>query len=65
MSRALIGCAPANCVMVGNEVKNDIWPAKEAGTKTFWVTDTSDPAVPADWRGTLEAFGARLERSEI
>jgi FMN phosphatase YigB (HAD superfamily) len=62
---ALVGCAPADCVMVGNEAKNDIWPAKEAGMKTFWVTDTSDPAVPADWHGTLEAFGARLERGEI
>ncbi|HEX7588056.1 MAG TPA: HAD hydrolase-like protein [Anaerolineae bacterium] len=62
---ALLDCAPADCVMVGNEAKNDIWPAKEAGMKTFWVTDTSDPAVPADRRGTLEGFGARLERGEI
>ena len=62
---ALLGCAQADCVMVGNEAKSDIWLAKEAGIKTFWVTDTRDPAVPADGRGTLEDFGARLERGEI
>ena len=61
----LIGCAPADCVMIGNEAKNDIWPAKEAGMKTFWVTDTSDPAVPADWRGTLQDFGVLLESGEL
>ena len=50
---ALIGCPPADCVMVGNEARNDIFPAKEAGMKTFWVTAAreSDPDVPADWRG--------------
>lgn len=59
-----IGCAPQDCVMVGNEVQNDILPAKRAGMKTFWVTDTAFMAtdVPADWRGTLEEFGALLER---
>ena len=62
---ALIGCPPADCVMVGNEAMNDIWPAKQAGMKTFWVIDHGEPDVPADWRGTLEDFGARLERGEI
>jgi FMN phosphatase YigB (HAD superfamily) len=62
-----IGCAPQDCVMVGNEVPNDILPAKRVGMKTFWVTDTAFMAtdVPADWRGTLAEFGALLERGEI
>lgn len=64
---ALIGCAPADCVMIGNEVQNDILPAKRAGMKTFWVTDAGEfpTDVPADWRGTLEDFGALLERGEL
>ena len=64
---ALIGYRPTDCVMVGNEAQNDILPAKRAGMKTFWVTDAgSIPTdVPADWHGTLEDFGARLERGEI
>ena len=59
-----IGCAPEDCLMVGNEVQNDILPAKRAGMKTFWVTDTAFMAtdVPADWRGTLVEFGELLER---
>jgi FMN phosphatase YigB (HAD superfamily) len=58
-----IGCAPEDCVMVGNEVQNDILPAKRVGMKTFWVTDTAFMAtdVPADWRGTLAEFGEVLK----
>ncbi|MBI5032333.1 MAG: HAD family hydrolase [Chloroflexi bacterium] len=51
----MIGCAPEDCVMVGNEVENDILPAKRAGMKTFFVTNAHNANVdaPADWRGTL------------
>ncbi len=64
---AMIGCAPGDCIMVGNEVQNDVLPAKRAGMKTFWVTDAGamPTDVPADWRGTLEDFGALLERGEL
>jgi len=62
-----LGCAPADCVMVGNEAQNDILPAKRVGMKTFWVTDSAFMAtdVPSDWRGTLAEFGALLERGEL
>ena len=64
---ATIRCAPEDCVMVGNEVMNDIVPAKRAGMKTFWVTEVAEfpTDVPADWRGTLEDFGRLLERGEL
>ncbi len=63
----LIGCAPADCVMIGNEVQNDILPAKRAGMKTFWVTGAGEfpTDVPADWRGTLQDFGVLLESGEF
>jgi FMN phosphatase YigB (HAD superfamily) len=63
----LIDCAPADCVMIGNEVQNDILPAKRAGMKTFWVTDAGEfpTDVPADWRGTLQDFGVLLESGEF
>ncbi|MCX7838408.1 MAG: HAD family hydrolase [Anaerolineae bacterium] len=64
---AKIGCAPGECVMVGNEVQNDILPAKRAGMKTFWLTNTAfmPTDVPADWRGTLTDLNELLERKEL
>ncbi|MCI0476833.1 MAG: HAD family hydrolase [Anaerolineales bacterium] len=62
-----IGHKPEDCIMVGNEVQNDILPAKRVGMKTFWVTNAAFMAtdVPTDWRGTLAEFGALLERGEL
>ena len=59
----VIQCEPQNCLMVGNEVKNDIMPARKAGMKTFWVTNAGGipTDVLADWVGTLEDFGRLLE----
>ncbi|HEX7594239.1 MAG TPA: HAD family hydrolase [Anaerolineae bacterium] len=63
----MIGCAPEDCVMVGNEIKNDILPARKAGMKTFWVTNAGGilTDVPADWHGTLEDFGRLLESRSL
>lgn len=58
---ARIGCAPAECVMVGNEIENDIAPANRAGMKTFWVARDTYTNAPADWRGTLEDFEKLLD----
>lgn len=59
----MIGCAPEDCVMVGNEVQNDILPAKRAGMKTFFVTSGQNANVdaPSDWRGTLGDLEKLLE----
>jgi FMN phosphatase YigB (HAD superfamily) len=61
---AMLGCAPQDCVMVGNEAQNDIVPAKRAGMKTFFVANDTiaPPDVPSDWRGTLTDFGELLEQ---
>lgn len=48
-----IGHAPENCLMVGDDIENDIQPAAEAGMQTFWVTDEPGDEHPADWAGTL------------
>jgi len=48
-----IGRAPEECLMVGDDLENDIRPAAEAGMHTFWVTDDPGEDQPADWTGTL------------
>ena len=59
----MIGCAPEDCLMVGNEMQNDILPAKRAGMKTFFVTNgTVEKDVLADWIGTLGDLAKLLEK---
>lgn len=48
-----IGQNPEDCLMVGDEVENDIRPAAEVGMHTFWVTDELSNDHPADWAGAL------------
>lgn len=34
-----IGCTPEECIMVGNDVNEDVLPAKELGMQVFLLTD--------------------------
>jgi FMN phosphatase YigB (HAD superfamily) len=56
---AMIGCAPAECLMVGDDRDMDM-PAGALGMRTFYVG--SDPEAPADHRGTMEDLAALLRR---
>ncbi len=62
-----IGVDPSECIMVGNDVEQDITPARKIGMKTFWVTDAGGlpTDVASNWRGTLEDFGDLLKSREI
>jgi HAD superfamily hydrolase (TIGR01549 family) len=64
---ARLGVKPSECVMVGNDVGNDISPARKVGMKTFWITDAGalPTNVASDWRGTLEDFGDLLTSGEL
>ena len=59
---ARVRVAPADCIMIGNDVEMDILPARRAGMRTYWVTEAGEMAtdVPTDWRGTLAEFGQLL-----
>lgn len=48
-----IGRAPEECLMVGDDLENDIRPASEAGMHAFWITDDPGKDGPADRAGTL------------
>ena len=65
---ALIGCRPEECLMVGNDVEEDL-VAAELGLKTFLVTDwliNRKAATPApDYRGSLAELAAFLAGSDL
>lgn len=56
---ALLGVRPDECVMVGNDVQQDIEPAQAVGMRTFladpWLTG-DDSRIAVDGRGTLQDF---------
>lgn len=58
----LLGVKPTECLMVGNEIQNDIVPAKKIGMKTFWITRDMHTDASADWRGTLEDLEKMLDQ---
>lgn len=57
-----IGHPPEDCLMVGNELENDIQPAAAVGMGTFWITDAPAASHPADGTGTLADVVGLLER---
>jgi FMN phosphatase YigB (HAD superfamily) len=57
---AMIGCAPEQCLMVGDDRDIDM-PASDVGMRTFYVG--GDAETPADHRGTLRVLADLLQRS--
>jgi FMN phosphatase YigB (HAD superfamily) len=58
---AFLGRQPAECLMVGDSLDQDIEPAGRVGLRTFWVTENPDPAVLADWQGSLTDLQRLIE----
>ncbi len=59
----IIGENPQDCLMVGNDVGEDL-PAKKTGMKTFLVEDMlidNGSTLQADWRGRLQDLFAFIE----
>ena len=46
---------PVACLMVGDDLENDIAPARQLGMRTFWVTEHPDDSHVADHAGPLHA----------
>lgn len=64
----MIGHAPENCLMVGNDPKADIRPAAAAGMRTFWLCDLGQRRIrdlPADYSGTLSDVQALIEGGSL
>ncbi len=59
-----IGVAPANCLMVGNDVDEDL-PAGKTGMRTYLVEDLlidkGQTGLIPDWRGSLTDFAQFIE----
>lgn len=65
-----IGRAADECVMVGNEIENDIRPAKAVGMRTFFVTGegeaiSDEVASLVDDHGSLGDLRRLIERREV
>ncbi len=56
---ALVGCVPAECMMVGDDRSMDM-PASDAGMRTFYAG--RDDGVSADWSGSLDDLADLLPR---
>lgn len=54
-----LGCAPPECLMVGDDRGNDM-PAAATGMQTFYVGDDRD--VPSDYRGAIGDLPDLLRR---
>ncbi|MDW8069045.1 MAG: HAD family hydrolase [Anaerolineae bacterium] len=61
-----LGRAPEECIMVGDEWKMDIHPARQVGMQTFWIADRETPPPagepPPDGQGALADFARWMLR---
>lgn len=60
---AAVGAEPGRALMVGDDWKNDIIPAAEAGLLTYWIApDNATPPDPTllSGRGSLDDLAARV-----
>lgn len=56
-----IGHDPKDCLMIGDDVENDIQPAAALGMRTFWITDEPVDERPADGAGSLSDVARIIE----
>ncbi len=59
-----IGVAPGDCLMIGNDVKEDMQPASRIGMDTYLVTDWMIPDADQPWEGKQGSFQDLLEMLE-
>lgn len=59
-----LGCSPTECLMIGNDVKEDLIAGK-LGIKTYLVTDTiinsENLAIIADYSGSLTDLNSNID----
>jgi HAD superfamily hydrolase (TIGR01549 family) len=60
-----VGAAPEATWMVGDDVENDILPARSLGLKTWWITSSPSASAQADRQGTLSEFLAWLKTGNL
>lgn len=59
-----IGVEPADCLMIGNDEKEDAWAASQAGLDCFLVTDCLIPCKSFHWEGMRGTFAQAVEYLE-
>ena len=59
-----IGVEPAECLMVGNDEREDAWAASQAGLDCFLVTDCLIPSPDFRWEGMRGTYAELMEYLE-
>lgn len=58
---ARMGLKPENCLMIGNDDREDMVAASSVGMSTYLVTDWRLPMADAPWQGRMGTFAEMLE----
>ena len=56
-----IGALPSECLMVGNDEREDAWAASQAGLRCFLVTDCLIPCEEHTWEGKRGSFAELVQ----
>jgi FMN phosphatase YigB (HAD superfamily) len=61
---SVLDCPPEDCLMVGNDLDQDITPAQRAGMATYWVTDSTAGVPSGRQRGALAHLSQLLSEAD-
>lgn len=56
-----IGVDPSECLVIGNDEKEDMWCASHAGIDCYLVTDSMIPCEEHPWQGQRGTFAEMVE----
>jgi hypothetical protein len=61
---SVLDCPPEDCLMVGNDLDQDITPAQRAGMATYWVTNSTAGVPSGRQRGALAHLSQLLSEAD-
>jgi len=62
---SFLGLQPQECLMIGNDLQQDILPAGQAGLATCWITESQGVSAECNLQGTLSDLRRWLQNGPI